>query len=117
RTLRVENPGRLVDLLHQCPGEPAFNGFSLDSYKIIRDGNHVLSDLLVDSPDFFEVRGEISETHRAIGGYLSGNFFKSLGVRAAIGRLIGTEADDLSHPSPVAVVSWSYWKSKYNLDP
>lgn len=117
RTLPVSNPGTLVELLHQYPGEPAFNGFSLDSYKIIRDGNHVLSDLLVDSPDLFEVRGETLETHKVIGGYLSGNFFESLGPRPAIGRFIGAEADDLGHPSPVAVVSWSYWKSKYNLDP
>jgi len=117
RTLPVRNPGTLVELFHQYPGEPAFNGFSLDSYKIIRDGNHVLSDLLVDSPHFFEVRGETLETQKVIGGYLSGNFFESLGLRPAIGRFIGAEADDLGHPSPVAVVSWSYWKSKYNLDP
>jgi len=95
RTLPVRNPGTLVELFHQYPGEPAFNGFSLDSYKIIRDGNHVLSDLLVDSPDFFEVRGETLETQKVIGGYLSGNFFESLGLRPAIGRFIGAEADDL----------------------
>src|ERR1051325_8606599 len=117
RTLPVSAPGTLVELLHQYPGEPAFNGVSLDSYKIMRDGNHVLSDLLVDSPDFFEVRGQTPELHRVIGGYLSGNFFKMLGLRPVIGRLIGTEADDLSHPSPVAVVSWSYWKNNYHLDP
>ena len=28
RTLPVRDPGQLVELLHQYPGEPAFNGFS-----------------------------------------------------------------------------------------
>src|SRR4030088_1729193 len=30
RTLPVRDPGRLVELLHQYPGEPPFNGFSWD---------------------------------------------------------------------------------------
>ncbi len=34
-----------------------------------------------------------------------------LGVKPAIGRLIGPG------DSAVAVVSWSYWKSRFNLDP
>ena len=32
RTLPVRDPGQLVELLHQYPGEPAFNGFSWDAY-------------------------------------------------------------------------------------
>jgi putative ABC transport system permease protein len=117
RTVPVRDPGTLVELLHRYPGEPAFNGFSWDAYQIMRDHNHVLSDLIVDSPDSFVVRGQRLEPHRILGAYLSGTFFETLGLQAAIGRLIGTEADDLRHPSPVAVVSWSYWKSKFNLDP
>src|SRR5215470_17956741 len=35
RTLPVRDPGRLVELLHQYPGEPAFNGFSWDAYRIM----------------------------------------------------------------------------------
>src|SRR6266446_9292430 len=117
RTLPVRNPRQLVELLHQGPGEPAFNGFSWDAYQVMRDHNHVLSDLIVDSPDSFVVRGQMLEAHTILGGYLSGTFFETLGLRSAIGRLIGTEGDDLGHPSAVAVVSWSYWKGKFNLDP
>ena len=117
RTLPVRDPEQLVELLHQYPGEPAFNGYSWDAYQIMRDHNHVLSDLIVDSPDSFVVHGQMLEAHTILGGYLSGMFFETLGVRSAIGRLIGMEADDLGHPSAVAVVSWSYWKSKFNLDP
>ena len=117
RTVPARDPGTLVELLHRYPGEPAFNGFSWDAYQIMRDHNHVLSDLIVDSPDSFVVRGQTLEPQTILGGYLSGTFFETLGLRPAVGRLIGTEGDDLGRPSPVAVVSWSYWKGKFNLDP
>src|SRR5580704_6280597 len=56
RTLPVRDPGRLVQLLHQYPGEPAFNGFSWDAYQTISDGNHVFSDLIVAGMNFFTIR-------------------------------------------------------------
>lgn len=118
RTSPVRDPGSLVELLHRSPGgEPAHNGFSWDAYQLIRQHNHVLSDLIVDSPDNFVVSGKALEPHRILGGYLGGDFFAALGVLPATGRLLGPEADDLSHPSPVAVISWSYWKGKLNSDP
>lgn len=117
RTVPARDPGTLVELLHRGPGEPSLNGFSWDAYQIMRDHNHVLSNLIVDSPESFVVRGQMLEPHTILGGYLSGTFFETIGLRAAIGRLISTEADDLGHPSPVAVVSWSYWKGKFDLDP
>jgi hypothetical protein len=58
RTLPVRDPGRLVELLHQYPGEPAFNGFSWDACQIMRDGNHVFSDLIVDSLNVIAVRAD-----------------------------------------------------------
>ena len=117
RTLPVRAPEKLVELLHRYPGEPAFNGFSWDAYQIMRHQNHVLSDLIVDSPESFVVRGQSLEPQTILGGYLSGTFFETLGLRPAIGRLPGREGDDLGHPSAIAVVSWSYWKREFSLDP
>jgi predicted permease len=117
RTVPVRNPGMLVELLHRYPGEPAFNGFSWDAYQVLRNQNHVLSDLIVDSTDSLTIRGPMLEPHTVFGGFLSGTFFETLGLRPAIGRLIGSEADDLGHPSAIAVVSWAFWKNNFNLDP
>src|SRR5258708_16779895 len=58
RTLPVGDPGRLVELLHQYPGEPAFNGFSWDAYRSMRDGNPVFSDLIAGSMNFVTVRAD-----------------------------------------------------------
>ena len=117
RSLPVRDPGRLVELLHQYPGEPAFNGFSWDAYQILRDGNHVFSDVIVGSVNFFTVRSDMLQAQTAFGGNVGENFFQALGVHAAAGRLIGPEDVHMGYHSPVAVVSWSFWKSRFDLDP
>jgi hypothetical protein len=63
------------------------------------------------------VRGEGFERERLDGEYVVGSFFPVLGVKPAIGRLIGPEDDHMGAGSAVAVVSWAYWRSRFNLDP
>ena len=119
RTLPVRDPGRLVELLHHYPGEPepGFNGFSWDAYQIMRDSNRVFSDLIVGSINFFTVRADKLQPQTVIGGNVGGAFFQALGLRAAAGRLIGPEDVHMGYHAPVAVVSWSFWKSRFDLDP
>src|SRR5580704_351222 len=114
-TLPVRDPGRLVEILHHYPDdpEPGFNGFSWGAYQIMRDGNHVLSDLIIGSLNVYVVGGHALESQTVFGGNVGGTFFESLGVRSAIGRLIGPQ--DIKDSSAVAVVSWSFWKSRFNL--
>jgi predicted permease len=52
----------------------------------------------------------------AQGQLVSGDFFSTLGVPAAIGRTI-TTADDKMGASPVATISYSYWVSRFGRDP
>ena len=49
--------------------------------------------------------------------YISGNMFPAFGLNPAAGRLF-TESDDL-HPNahPYAVISYDYWKQRFNRDP
>ena len=117
-TLPVREPGQLVELLHHYPGEPepGFNGFSWDAYRILRDGNHVFSPLFVGSLNWFTVRAEKLQPQKVFGGGVGGGFFQALGVRAAAGRLIGPEDAHMGDHSPVAVVSWSFWKSRFDLN-
>ncbi len=116
RTLPVRDPGQLVELLHRYPGEPHLNGFSWPTYRLMHDHNHVLSGLTAAVYQPFHVRGEDLEPQTLQGGYVDGTFFAVLGVKPAIGRLIGPADDHVGDPSAVAVVSWSYWKSRFNLD-
>jgi putative ABC transport system permease protein len=123
KTLPVREPRRLVELLHRFPGEPHLNGFSWGTYNYFLDHNHVLSGLIgttrPPSPggSYFQVRGEGLDAARVDGAYVTGSYFPVLGVRPALGRLIGPEDDQVGRPAAVAVVSWSWWKNRFNLDP
>ena len=118
RLLPVRDPESLVELLHQYPGEPRMNGYSWQSYEHFRNQNHVFSGLTGFSPSRFDMRGGGLGGQTVDGEYVVGDFFPVLGVKPAIGRLIGPEDDRMGAAhSAVAVVSWSFWKSRFNLDP
>ena len=120
--LPVREPGQLVEILAKFPGQDRGNIFSWQAYQHMRDHSRVFSNLIAASNtsynSIFHVRGEGLEPERVDGEYVVGNFFAVLGVKPAIGRLIGPEDDHMgAAASPVAVVSWLYWKSRFNFDP
>jgi predicted permease len=120
RTLPVQNPEQIVELLQKYPGEPRGNGFfTWPSYEYYRSHNHVFSSLTAASGQSrFIVRGEGIDPETVNGEYVAGNFFPALGLKPAIGRLIGPQDDPMgTDGSAPAVVSWSYWKNRFNLDP
>ena len=49
------------------------------------------------------------------GQYVSGNFFRTLGVQPWMGRLM-TDEDDQEGAPPVAVMSYHVWQDKYGSD-
>jgi predicted permease len=57
-----------------------------------------------------------SEAIQASQVYVTGNFFNTLGARAALGRLIVPD-DDRVGQAPVAVVSYEFWRSKLGAEP
>jgi predicted permease len=121
--LPVQDPGQLVELLNSYPGDGRWNGFSSQSYEHFRDYNHVFSGLIATAaspfqrePSFY-LRGAGLKPERVPGVYVTPNFFPVLGVKPTLGRLIGPEDDHISERAAVAVVSWSYWRNRFNLDP
>jgi putative ABC transport system permease protein len=112
RLLPVKNPAELVELLQKYPGEPRNNGsWTWRSYEHYRDHNHIFSGLISFAEARFALRGKDVAPEMVDGEYVAENFFQVLGIRPAIGRLIRSEDDR------AAVISWVYWKSRFNLDP
>jgi predicted permease len=116
RMLPVREPGQLVELLFKAPGQDHFNAFSLQSYEHYREHNHVFSGLIASADTPFAVHGDGLEPEVVHGLYVTPNYFSVLGVNPALGRLIGPEDGSAEPPANVAVVSWSYWKNRFNLD-
>ena len=61
--------------------------------------------------------GVNGQTERVPGEIVSGTFFQMLGVGAAIGRVITPEDDRVRDGSPVAVLSYDYWRNRFGGDP
>jgi predicted permease len=61
--------------------------------------------------------GANGQTERVPGELVSGTYFHVLGVGAAIGRVITPEDDKERGTSPVAVLSYDYWRNRFGADP
>jgi predicted permease len=84
-------------------------------YREYRDRNKVFSGMLACShPMAFGVRPEGAPAVE-VGhiSYVSGNYFRTLGVGAAAGRVL-LESDDLKPGgSPVVILSYEYWQRRF----
>jgi putative ABC transport system permease protein len=97
-----------------------FSLFSWEAYKNFRARTPEFTDLaaLQAGNAALGVRraGSQAAADTRNGEYVSGNFFRTLGVQPWIGRLM-TDADDQEGAPPVAVMSYRIWKEKYGADP
>ena len=61
--------------------------------------------------------GVNGQTERVQGELVSGTYFEVLGVRAALGRMIGPDNDRTRGDGFVAVLSYDYWRNRFGGDP
>ena len=94
--------------------------FSFEAYQYFRAHTPEFSDLaaLQAGNANLGVRrvGSQAPVETRNGEYVSGNFFRTLGVQPWIGRLL-TDEDDKEGATPVAVMSYRIWQDKYGSDP
>ncbi len=101
-----------------CPGEnPAGCSFSYPLFQQIHDEKNVFSGVFafLDSPitRSAKINGQVRE---ASALFVSGDFFSTLGVRPAFGRLL-SPTDDTVNSLPVTVLSYGFWQSVFHGDP
>jgi putative ABC transport system permease protein len=115
RSLPVEDPQRLVQL--GANGD-LNNTYTNPIWEQIRDHQQAFSGALAYSSHRFDLAGG-GESHFANGVWVSGDFFRVLGVPAIQGRVI-TARDDrhgCGPDGPVAVISYGFWKGHFAGDP
>jgi predicted permease len=113
RDLPIRAPERLVQFTWQYPGDPPLSFFGTEQYEHFRDRNDVFSDLIGTAPITLDPGLGKEPLHTE---WVTGNYFQSLGVRPTLGRLL-EPFDGAPGAPPVAVVSWTFWKNRFNLDP
>ena len=97
-----------------------FSLFSYEAYKNFREHTPEFADLAAlqagNAPLGVRRAGSQGPVDTRNGEFVSGNFFRTLGVHPWIGRLM-TDADDQPGAPPVAVMSYHIWSDKYASDP
>jgi hypothetical protein len=117
RPLPVRAPHELVQFMSVYPGDPRMNGFAYMHYERMRDANTVFSDVIGGAPARLSLSREGSAPLPVSAWYVTGNFFPALGVEPALGRLLRGQDDRIGNDAAVAVLSWSYWSSRFASDP
>jgi len=122
RALPVKDPGRVVlvnDAEYRSGWSNSDNDamvYSYPHYKEVRDGIPLFDGVIARARVPLSVAtGGVAE--RAEGDVVSGNFFSVLGVGPALGRVLDPEDDRVPGASPVAVLSYGYWQSRFGSDP
>ncbi|MGH9404579.1 MAG: ABC transporter permease [Terriglobia bacterium] len=116
RGLPVHNSNQLVTLGFRHKGDVGLPLFSYpDLRDIRRQANHAV-DLFAYK---FGIDG-LSEGARAdqvLTSYVTGNYFTTLGIKPALGRLILPSEGKFPGSDPILVLGYSYWKSHFGGDP
>lgn len=124
RTLPVPNPQQLVVLRSPGPQnghcwsdmDGCAQSFSYPMYKGIRTQSDVFSGLLAYRDIDVNVSGH-GATQSAHGALVSGNYFDTLEVRPALGRVFSGSDETASGANSVAVLSYAYWTRQFGADP
>src|ERR1700761_9073603 len=130
KSLPVTKPDELVrvgDKIRCCNwggynqgNDSDFSLFSWETYKLFRAHTPEFRDLaaLQAGNAQLGVRREGSQApaEPRNGEYVSGNFFRTLGIQPWMGRMM-VDADDVEGAPSVAVMSYHIWQEKYGSDP
>jgi predicted permease len=118
KMLPVRDPQRLVQLQHPAPlGNGYYDGFSFVNYREMQTAGAPVLDLAGEGwPN--SVRAVVDKSGEQVTrAVVSGNYFTVLGVTPVIGRIFQPSVDNEIGRHPEAVISYGYWKRRFNLDP
>src|ERR1700720_2151488 len=102
------------DIISDVPLDSGGCSFSLPFFEQLQSEQNVFSDVAAFVPAELSVNSE-GRTSRVTGLFVSGEFFSTLGVKPAMGRLFD-QRDDSEGAAPSIVVSHSFWQSKLASD-
>jgi predicted permease len=91
------------------------NDVSYPMYEDLRDRNRVFSGMFCRFPTSVTL-GVGNHAARIQAELVSGSYFPVLGVDAALGRTITPSDDRVPDGHPVAMLSYSFWRSYFHAD-
>ena len=118
KPLPVANPQQLASLGQRQNHGALLQSFSWPEFKQIRaQTQDSFSGVFVYalSLDGFATEGHRPE--RMLTSYVSGNYFETLGLKPAAGRLLLPSEGEVLGRDAVMVLDYDFWKQRFNSDP
>ena len=123
RLLPVAHAEQLAELEiakdeHCCMGNFSTRraNFTYAQWQQIRDHQQAFSGIFAWADQRFDLTLG-GESRYAEGLWVTGDFFKTLGIEPLAGRLITAEDDRVGCGSPGAVISYAFWQREFGRDP
>ena len=119
RPLPVAEPDRVV-AINTVKSAPfgSNTAISYPDYVDLRDHNRSFDGLVAASYAMFGFSPDAGTLPRMKFGYfVSGNFFRVLGVQPALGRAFRPDEDQVEGRDAVVVLGHDFWVSQYNASP
>jgi predicted permease len=117
----VPQPARLQEVWLQnskAVGIERFLPLDYPDYIYYRDHNKVFSGLATfDGDPEPAIWNRAGNGELVMGQIVSGNFFSVIGVRAALGRTLSPDDDQVSVSQPVTMISYAFWQTRLGADP
>lgn len=129
KDLPVADPKTLVRLGNQntccvgigSPDNGEYSLFTTESYEFLRKNTPELEDLAAMQAGFAyrpvvtRRDGSKDAPRSVMGEFVSGNYFRTFGLRTRLGRLL-EDHDDVVGAPMTAVMSYETWKTRFNAD-
>jgi putative ABC transport system permease protein len=97
-------------------GGDSGNYFSYPMYKDMRDQNQVFSGMIASDRANIGVSWH-NQAESEDAEVVSGNYFDVMGLTPAAGRLLTQQDDTVKDANAVAVLSYTYWKTRFGGAP
>lgn len=123
RSLSVREADRLVLLKYSGSNTGHLSSrsdgkfyFSYPMYRDLRDRNSVFSGVI--ATDWTQTGVQWHNQPELVATELvSGNYFDVLGIQPSLGRLLVASDDTVPNGNAVAVLSFNYWRRRFDADP
>ena len=118
RPLPVRDGGRLVVIASQRASSRTLHGVSFEDLQDYRRATvDLFEDIAGYSVGFLGLAPIGSDPQRVLVTWVTGNYFRLLDIRPALGRVIGGDEGTPGRIDPVVVLGYSSWQRRFGGDP
>ncbi len=118
RPLPVLEPTRIAAVATSSTEAFSNTALSYPDYRDYRDGNRTFDGLIAASLTSFGFKPNATALSKVTYGmYVSGNFFRVLGVQPVLGRGFLDSEDQGAGRDAVVVLGHDYWKTQFDANP